>query len=382
MSQPFGRVLALCLTLLAALLAAAVPAAAGDRSARPRFTGLLVDARRAHAAPSDVVAHRIKYTSTTTRGDLRLVSGLVLKPRGPAPRGGWPVVSWGHGTIGVADQCAPSRMDDYLSDPALLAFVRAGYVVAATDYEGLGTAGVHPYLIAESEARGMIDIVRAARILSPRASRSWFSVGHSQGGHAAIAAGGVASRYGFGNLDFKGTIAFAPVSDTSLLAYEIQDLSPFVRGLWTMILLGIQTQHPEIDLADHLGPTALSRLDVVRDGGCYLEAIEAMYDLPAEEFRASSTAAADQLAGWLHANAVPTEATTEPALILQGDADTTTPLEGTEWIQERACTMGWTSVLSVYPGARHLDIVDLGMSEALGWMQDRLDGRPAASDCP
>ena len=37
------------------------------------------------------------------------VSGTVAVPKGKAPKGGWPVVSWAHGTIGIADACAPSN---------------------------------------------------------------------------------------------------------------------------------------------------------------------------------------------------------------------------------------------------------------------------------
>ena len=38
-----------------------------------------------------------------------------------------------------------------------------GYAIAATDYPGLGTPGPHPYLVGDSEARAVIDSVRAAR---------------------------------------------------------------------------------------------------------------------------------------------------------------------------------------------------------------------------
>jgi len=37
-----------------------------------------------------------------------------------------------------------------------------GYVVVATDYEGLGDPGVHPYLVGVSEAYAVLDSVRAA----------------------------------------------------------------------------------------------------------------------------------------------------------------------------------------------------------------------------
>jgi alpha-beta hydrolase superfamily lysophospholipase len=72
--------------------------------------------------------------------------------------------------------------------------LQQGYVVAATDYPGLGTSGPHPYLVGLSEGRAALDSVRAARSMA--GSDSAFAVwGHSQGGHAALYAGILAANY-------------------------------------------------------------------------------------------------------------------------------------------------------------------------------------------
>ena len=92
------------------------------------------------------------------------MSGVVVAPTDAAPAGGRPVISWAHGTHGIADQCAPSRTADMVSRlPSIGKLVSQGYVVVATDYEGLGTPGTHPYLVGESEAHGVLDIVKAAQ---------------------------------------------------------------------------------------------------------------------------------------------------------------------------------------------------------------------------
>ena len=39
----------------------------------------------------------------------------------------------------------------------------AGSIVAATDYEGMGTPGPHPYLVGISEGRSGLDAALAAR---------------------------------------------------------------------------------------------------------------------------------------------------------------------------------------------------------------------------
>ena len=69
-----------------------------------------------------------------------------------------------------------------------------GYVVVAADYPGLGTPGMHPYLIGESEGRAVLDSVRAARDLPDAGASNRFAVwGHSQGGHASLYTGELAA---------------------------------------------------------------------------------------------------------------------------------------------------------------------------------------------
>lgn len=100
-----------------------------------------------------------------------MVSGSVSVPDGQAPEGGWPVISWAHGTTGVADACAPSTGSVPGSDGEYLRYinetidryVRAGSAVVQTDYVGMGTPGVHPYINGDSEANAVPDIVTAAR---------------------------------------------------------------------------------------------------------------------------------------------------------------------------------------------------------------------------
>ena len=98
------------------------------------------------------------------RADRRV--GRVLFPAGAAPAGGRDVIAWAHPTSGVVPTCAPSLMPDTAGMIwGLSEMLARGYVVAATDYPGLGTPGVHPYLIGESEGRAVLDSVRAVRDL-------------------------------------------------------------------------------------------------------------------------------------------------------------------------------------------------------------------------
>ena len=75
---------------------------------------------------------------------------------------------------------------------------------------------MHPYLVGRSEARGVLDIVRAARRLDKRVGRRVLIAGHSQGGHAALWAAGEARRW-TRELRVLGVQPFAPISRVSAL---------------------------------------------------------------------------------------------------------------------------------------------------------------------
>ena len=113
--------------------------------------------------------YRVLYTSTGYDGEPTAVSGLILVPDDTPPDGGRKVVAYTHGTTGVASRCAPSLVTNPEQQPVLVEggpeLLAAGYVVAATDYQGLGTPGPHPYLVGDSEAMNALDSVRAARNL-------------------------------------------------------------------------------------------------------------------------------------------------------------------------------------------------------------------------
>jgi pimeloyl-ACP methyl ester carboxylesterase len=176
----------------------------------------------AAAASNEVVLYR----SRDIRGNPIAVSGILALPHGPAPAGGFPIVSWAHGTVGSADTCAPSRDYDtapthpYNAYPHLLLnkFLEERWAVVMTDYEGLGTAGPHPYLLGKSEANGILDIVLAARQLHPDLSTRLAIVGHSQGGQAALfGAHHAIEKLKDTEIELRAVAALAPASSIRLI---------------------------------------------------------------------------------------------------------------------------------------------------------------------
>jgi len=107
---------------------------------------------------------RVLYSSTDGMDGKTpaVVSGTVFLPKGTPPAGGWPLIAWAHGTTGIADICAPSwEARSYRDVSYLNTWLQQGYVIVATDYQGLGTPGPHPYLAVRPEAYSVLDSIRA-----------------------------------------------------------------------------------------------------------------------------------------------------------------------------------------------------------------------------
>jgi pimeloyl-ACP methyl ester carboxylesterase len=153
------------------------------------------------------VSERMLYTSRGGPDGRKpiIVSGGIYLPKGQPPSRGWPVIAWAHGTVGFPDICAPSFNGWSERDAAYLnAWLKQGYAVVASDYEGLGTDGPHPYMMSRSEATAVLDAVVASRTAYPVSSRVVI-VGQSQGAHAAANAALMQSDIA-PSLDVKGLV--------------------------------------------------------------------------------------------------------------------------------------------------------------------------------
>ena len=165
------------------------------------------------------------YRMTSVKGKPIAATAMVFTPKTPMPAAGWPMVVFGHGTVGVAQQCAPSVTMKasgawgYAELGALL--INQGYVVVAPDYEGLGPVNMgvepgHPYLDFSSAGRSMaLSAVAAKQLMTNKLSGSWATLGHSQGGHAALAGAQFAqlATKQEPSLNYKGAVSIAPASN-------------------------------------------------------------------------------------------------------------------------------------------------------------------------
>ncbi len=182
-------------------------------------------------------AFRLIYRSTGLNGEPIAVSGTVIYPVGPPPKGGRDVIAWAHYTTGVAERCAPTLLPNLGGTiPGLEQMLGKGYAVVATDYEGLGVPGVHAYLVGVSEARSVLDRC-ARRASSPTCMRRTASSCGAirRAGHAAFFTGALAATYA-PELKLLGIAAAAPAVNLVEL-FKGQKASIAGDGLVAMALL-------------------------------------------------------------------------------------------------------------------------------------------------
>jgi pimeloyl-ACP methyl ester carboxylesterase len=332
------------------------------------------------SAPSGTRAWRVIYHSRALGGADIAVSGVVVAPTGAPPPGGFPVLSWAHGTTGLADSCAPSRfgLGAALYWDILPELAARGYVVAATDYEGLGTPGLHPYIVGASEGRGVLDAVRAARrIPEAGAGNRAVVLGHSQGGHAALFAGEIAPRYA-PDVDVIGVVAAAPPAELDSLGDQLEG-SPFI-GYSVAVLAAYSAVYPEARLEEVLTARALADIGVLEEG-CVGD-ILSTYDRPPGQLFRGNRLERPPWPALFARNSPGRTSTPDPVLIVQGTDDEQIPVEVVRALSQRLCTLGVTADLQVYRHADHGGVLSESRADVIDWIEDRFAGRPAVDGCP
>ncbi|GAB0107645.1 prolyl oligopeptidase family serine peptidase [Nocardia sp. JMUB6875] len=171
----------------AALTATAVPATA-DSVDLGRLGGIEL-LNSAWSFDKAAVSIGLTYSTTDQRGNqARATAGLYLPP-GLPPAGGWPLVVWAHGTIGIGNDCAPShRPQSERNRSYFNRILDSGYAVLAPDYQGLGTGGNFSYYNTSVESRSLLDAVTAVRGLPVPLTGHYVLVGQSEGAHAVMSA--------------------------------------------------------------------------------------------------------------------------------------------------------------------------------------------------
>lgn len=327
------------------------------------------------ALPSASANYRVLYESTLPNGTLVAASGTVAIPHGQAPAAGWPLISWAHGTTGNGPQCAPSRAaNPNLEQRMLDGFVQRGYAVAQTDYQGNGTPGIHPYMVATVAAHDVTDMALAARAVDPQIGRAWIAMGHSEGGAAALAAASIGRQIAPA-LDLVGVVSFAPYAfPESTLSFEVHNDSPNV-GLAILGLLvdGFSTVDARIVPSQMLEPRALAIMPEL--------AAQCLPDLmknsqwatmaPSTFFRPQAEGAIDTLYGDLVQNDAAYFSISVPTMLVQGVADVQVTSESTIAVADQLRRHGTPVTFKAYVGANHGSVLATAAGDVAAWVAAR-----------
>lgn len=334
--------------------------------------------------------YRILFTSTDGIGGSApiAVSGALFLPKGTPPKGGWPIVAWGHGTLGVADICAPSWQGRSFRDVRYLnTWLNEGYAVVASDYQGIGVPGHNPQFNNRSNAYTILDSARAVLGHFPELNNKVLLVGQSQGGSAVIVAAGYAPQYAK-ELDVRGTIGTGIVYSPARAIKQVQPQDPDALnkvdptiGYGFYHVIAAQALDPSIKGEDIYTELALPVLEQARSHclatvsgdvvGLSLSRANSLKDpTRAQQFDAP----ADDVG-----RPFPTVKLTQPLFIGVGRNDGL--VSAGVALAEDACAAGTLTQLHVYPGKDHGGTVNESLKDSLPFARKVLAGEKVQPQC-
>lgn len=344
----------------------------------PIDAGMLLTSSPLPTSPDGSLGYQIRYRSYSLNATPIEVTGVAYVPDRPAPKNGWPILSFAHGTVGIADRCAPSKNISPIETVLASTFNSLGIAVVQSDLEGLGTEGRHPYLVGVSEGRGVLDAAKAIRSLPGQTIGLRLVVwGHSQGGHAALFAGELAKTWA-PRLSLKGVVAGAPPSQLGTVR-ESLTFSPF-RGYLLMVAAGMKAAYPELDLNVVLTPKGVEIFPVV-DRGCNNAVFSEVNKYPLADLVNIGGLKDPAWATALAENEPGVRKISAPVLIVHGDADEQIPIETSATLKRTMCSVGTSVTRRIYPGADHGGTALLSLFEVTAWLKNRIDGKATPNGC-
>jgi hypothetical protein len=370
-------------------------------------------------------AWRIAYISSDVAGRKTISTGLVVAPVGSAPASGRPVMTWAHGTTGSAQNCGPSQvidpavpLNEYFlvggnswtdyGIPAVEEFIKEGYVLVATDYQGLGSGGRHQYSVAATNGMDTLNAARAAVSMKETgASKKTLVYGWSQGGGAVIALAGMPEYIkqtgtAADNLDVVGFVALAP-QDISILApagkLDQAAADKYFQGLQKMFLdnvfnfthatmyyWGTQAAFPNLKLADIFTDEGVKVANEIYSNKCMHAASDTFNFNYGSSYATLLKQAPTNTVAWAQAmqkGGVPVVKPVAPVQIYFGSKDTAVPPMMHKLYQDQVCKLGGNVGRMQLPGEQsHFTTPGSSKPFYLAWVKDRIAGKSLANACP
>jgi acetyl esterase/lipase len=358
--------------------------------------GTLLHSEPISTSIGNAQAWRVRYSTRDEAGRDQESTGLVMAPTRTAANR--PVLTWCHGTTGLGDAACPSAQHDpvrelttYFTEtataqidygvPGLAALIDAGWIVCATDYQGLGTPGMHQYMVNRTQARDAINIVHAARSMSIGAGTKVGVMGWSQGGGTAAAVAELPADE-YGDLTLIGTVPMSPgvpaisvanpIGPAAALASPDTPPDPHL----VMMLAGYAAGFPELSLSDALSPLGVR----IVESAWNHQPVHHLGDTVARLFRLEGPVVSVNKAAmpaWISAFEQGSAARFTPAcpVLLCQDTFAGGTVVPSVWQQAYAdavTKLGGTVTVREYPKDDHFSLPQSCVGDALAWLTDLL----------
>lgn len=331
---------------------------------------------------------RLLYTSTEglSGKGRQAVSGALFMPEGIPPEGGWPVLVWSHGTVGIGDICAPSFAGRSERDRTYLnPWLEKGFAIAASDYQGLGTPGTHPYMHARTMAYNNLDLLRAIQSADFPLSRKVLVAGQSQGATGAIATASYAESYA-ADIDLSGLIATGvPHLSYGVIWDLVKSADPDEVSASLALSLYMLTMtemiDPEFRMDAILSDEAKS---VIGDIGntCVFDLMDKTQDAGLSSRKAFKTRSEFPLIKAFSRMKIPELGFKTPIFTGSGTSDKITPFSMQQAFVADACAAGATIAASTYPDADHYQALLLSIPDAQNFAETVMSSGGVKSTCP
>lgn len=325
-------------------------------------------------------AYRILYSTLDQHDRPAVSTAVVFTPRGLAPDGGWPVIAWAHGTVGLGDDCTPSalprspRDNEYLSH-----WLDEGYAIVGSDYVGLGTPGLMSYLNSLTTAHAVIDSVVAAHQMGLPLSPEWAIVGQSQGGGAAVSSARWATEFSAGSgLDYRGVVATGtPANIEAIVKLAGPDLGLALpvggaaNSYLAYILAGFSEARPDIDVASVLTPAGRDAVAQAQTL-CKAQLDRALSDMTLTGFFSAPMATLPGIAEALDAYmGTPTTGYDRPIFLGAGLLDTDVPAKSSLVLYDQLVANNQDVTLKIYPAEDHSGTVLASVPDSTPFLRER-----------
>jgi len=324
-----------------------------------------------------VKATRILYGSTSSQGDLVTSSGVVLVPQGEAPKGGWPIIAWAHGTTGINRRCASSLMPDTFANYQVPnTYTEMGYAVVATDYAGSGTDYPFEYMDSISSGWDVINSVIAARAALTELGEKWLAVGHSAGARAVR---GVAEleAYIF-DPSYLGVVPISGPGDGRTPMVVLSETAP-----WLAIYIAqvVGTHEPAFNPADILTEEGQAILELAKTE-CEVGGIPTYTSMKGTEALKENWDLTPFINQYFSLEESKQEKYKGPVLAINGENEFPLILVNDQEVTKQMCQQKDLEVqYELIPDTNHWTVLNATLEKQMSWIADRFSGRAAPSNC-